>query len=112
MKRAIEILSAPDGYLPFELEVRDPGHVRSVVTGYQAPSIIAPADGGKPPEVLMRPAPSLLFEVDPDRPPRRRKFVWLLAGKAVTYDGKLTFRATYIDEPTGMPMILYEATSK
>lgn len=112
MKRAIEILSTPEGYVPFELEVREPGIVRAVVTGFQAPSIVAPADGAKPPEMLMRPTASLMFEVDPEQGTRLRKYIWLLAGKAVSYPGKLTFRATYVDETTGMPMILYEAHGK
>lgn len=112
MKRAIEILSVPDGYTPFKLEIRDPGVVRGVVTGYEAPSIVAPADGGKPPELLMRPKPSIMFEVDPDAKPRTRHFVWLVAGKMVTYPGQLVFRGTYVDEPTGMPALLYETISK
>jgi hypothetical protein len=51
----------------------------------------------------------LVFEVDPDGEPRKRSFVWLPAGKALEYPGDLKFLYTYVDEPTGMPLILYEA---
>ena len=110
MKRAIEILNSPsEGYLPFVLEVKAPGTLRAILTGYTPPSSIIPAHMGRPPEAEMKPTPALVFEVDPDGEPHKRSFVWLPAGKALDFPGALVFVATYVDEPTGMPLILYEA---
>ena len=112
MKRAIEILNSPErGYVPFVLEVKEPGVLRSILTGYEPPSTIIPANMGKPPEAEMRPMPALVFEVDPDGKVRKRSFVWLPAGKALDYKGILTFCYTYVDEQTGMPLFLYEAVA-
>jgi len=110
MKRALEILNSPnDNYAPFDLEVRDPGILRTIVTGYAPPSsIIAPASG-QPPQAEMKPSPALVFEVDPSAEMRKRAFVWLPAGKALEFAGDLDFLATYVDEVTGMPLFLYEA---
>jgi hypothetical protein len=110
MKRAIEILPSPnDNYAPFDLEVRDPGVLRSVLTGYEPPSSIIPASMGKPPQAEMKPVAALVFEVCPDSETRKRSFVWLPAGKALDFPGVLLFCAMYVDETTGMPLILYEA---
>jgi len=112
MKRAIEILNSPsNGYTPFSLEVKAPGVLRTVLTGYEPPSTIIPASMGKPPEAEMSPIPALVFEVDPDGVPVKRSFVWLPAGKALEYEGTLIFVGTYVDERTGMPLMLYEAIS-
>ena len=67
---------------------------------------------GRPPEVELKPKPALVFEVDPDAKTRKRSFVWLLPGTAVDYPGKLTYLHHYIDETTGAPFFLYEATEK
>lgn len=110
MKRALEILSTPTtDYTPFALEVKDPGVLRTILTGYEPPSSIIPTSMGQPPAAEMTARPALVFEVDPDAKPRKRSFVWLPAGKALEYPGDLKFLATYVDEPTGMPLILYEA---
>lgn len=109
MKRAIEILPAPKGYAPFDLEVKDPGIVRRIVTAFEEPSMIIPAAMGKPPVAEMQPVPGIVFEVDPDGEPRIHSFVWLPAGKALAYPGELVFREAYVDEPSGMPLFLYEA---
>ena len=110
MNRAIEILNSPnDGYTPFTLEVKAPGILRTVLTGYEPPSSIIPATMGKPPQAEMRPVPALVFEVDPEGASSLRSFVWLPAGKALKFPGCLTYLATYVDETTGMPLFLYEA---
>lgn len=109
MKRAIEIMPAPKGYAPFNLEVKKPGTVRAIVTAFEEPSTIIPASMGKPSEIAMQPLPGIVFEIDPDGLLELRHFVWLPAGKALEFPGELKFRATYVDEPTGMPLILYEA---
>lgn len=110
MKRAIDVLPCPsDGYAPFKLDVKAPGLVRAVLTAYAPPSTIIAASLGKPPEAEMRPIPSIMFEIDPEAESVVRNFVWLPAGKALEFPGRLEFRATYVDEPTGMPLILYEA---
>lgn len=112
MKRAIEILPAPKGYAPFDLDVKKPGIVRAIVTAFDEPSTIIPASMGKPPVAEMQPLPGIVFEVDPDGEPFNRSFVWLPAGNALEYPGTLEFRASYVDEPTGMPLFLYEAVKK
>lgn len=110
MKRAIEILPCPSkDYAPFDVEVKEPGIVRGVVTAFEEPNMVIPASMGKPPVAEMKPIPGIMFEIDPDAKERKRHFVWLPAGKALEFPGKLEFRATYVDEPTGMPLILYEA---
>lgn len=109
MKRAIDILPSLPGYVPFDVKVKEPGIVRGVVTGFEPPSLVIPASMGKPPEAEMKPLAAVMFEVDPDGEERKRHFLWLPAGKAVNFDGELKFRATYVDESTGMPLILYEA---
>lgn len=109
MKRALEILNSPnDNYAPFELEVRDPGVLRSILTGYEPPSSIIPASMGTPPQVEMKPVAALVFEVCPDSAARKRSFIWLPAGKTLEFPGTLLFCATYVDEVTGMPLVLYE----
>lgn len=109
MKRAIEILPAPKGYAPFDMDVKKPGTVRTVVTAFEQPSSIIPSSMGKAPQTDMQPLPGIVFEVDPDAATEKRHFVWLPAGQALEYPGELKFRGTYVDEPTGMPLILYEA---
>lgn len=109
MKRAIEILPAPKGYEPFDLEVRDPGTVRRIVTAFEEPNMVIPASMGKPPVAEMQPVPGIVFEVDPDAKTRKRHFVWLPAGKAVEYPTELKYRDSYVDETTGTPLFLYEA---
>jgi hypothetical protein len=110
MKRAIEVLNSPNGdYTPFVLEVKAPGTLRTILTGYEPPSTIIPASMGKPPEAEMKPLPALVFEVDPDGVPHKRSFVWLPAGKALEFPGALIYTATYVDERSGMPLFLYEA---
>jgi len=109
MKRAIEILPAPKGYAPFDLEVRKPGVVRRIVTAFEEPSSIIPASMGKPPVAEMQPVPGIVFEVDPDEEMAKRHFVWLPAGKALEFPGTLVYVDTYVDEPTGQPLFLYEA---
>ena len=110
MKRALEILNSPEkAYAPFSVEVKDPGNLRVVLTGYAPPSSIISATAGQAPQAEMQPFPAFVFEVDPDAELRKRSFVWLPAGKALEYPGTLEFRATYVDEPTGMPLLLYEA---
>jgi len=110
MKRAIEVLSSPnDSYSPFTLEVKDPGVLRTILTGYEPPSSIIPASMGQPPAAEMIARPALVFEVDPDTTPRKRSYVWLPAGKALEYPGDLKFLYSYVDEATGMPLFLYEA---
>jgi hypothetical protein len=112
MKRAIEILNSPSSdYTPFVLEVKEPGVLRTILTGYEPPSTIIPASMGKPPEAEMIPLPALVFEVDPEGKPHKRSFVWLPAGKALDFAGALIFAATYVDERTGMPLMLYEAVA-
>lgn len=110
MKRALEIVNSPEkAYASFSIEVKEPGNLRVVLTGYAPPSSIIAASVGQPPQAEMQPFPAFVFEVDPDASPRKRSFVWLPAGQALEYPGELQFRATYVDEPTGMPLILYEA---
>lgn len=109
MKRAIEIMPVSADYKPFDLEVKKPGTLRNVVTGFPEPSSIIPASMGRPPEVDMKPHPALMFEVDPDGEVEKRSFVWLPAGKALDFKGELKWRAHYVDEPTGLPLFLYEA---
>ena len=110
MKRAIEILNSPTSdYTPFSLEVKAPGVLRTILTGYEPPSTIIPASMGQPPQTEMKPIPAFVFEVDPDGAPCKRTFVWVPAGKALDFAGVLTFQATYVDEATGMPLMLYEA---
>lgn len=109
MKRAIEIIPAKPGYVPFDLNVKEPGIVRNVVTGYEPPSTIIPASMGKPPEAEMKPLAAIVFEIDPDGVEKKRSFVWLPAGKALEYPGTLEWRANYVDEVTGTPLFLYEA---
>lgn len=109
MKRAMDIIPAKPGYEPFEIDVKEPGIVRSVVTGFEPPNMIIPASMGKPPQAEMKPLAAIVFEIDPEGETRKRHFVWLPAGKALNYEGNLEFRAMYIDEVTGMPLILYEA---
>jgi hypothetical protein len=112
MKRAIEVLNSPNNnYTPFTLEVKAPGTLRTILTGYEPPSTIIPASMGKPPEAEMKPLPALVFEVDPDGEPHKRSFVWLPAGKALEFPGALIYAATYVDERTGMPLFLYEAVA-
>ena len=110
MKRAIEIIPAKPGYVPFDLDVKEPGIVRNVVTGYEPPSTIIPASMGKPPEAEIKPLAAIVFEVDPDGAEKKRSFVWLPAGKALEYPGALEWRANYVDEATGTPLFLYEAS--
>ncbi len=109
MKRAIEILPASTDYKPFDLEIKKPGTVRTIVTAYEEPSSIIPASMGKAPQVELKPVPGIVFEVDPDEKVEKRHFVWLPAGAALEYPGELKFRGTYVDETTGRPLILYEA---
>lgn len=110
MKRAIEILNAPtSGYVPFTLEVKEPGMLRTILTGWEPPSTIIPASMGTPPQAEMKPIPAFVFEVDPDGASRERTFVWVPAGKALDFAGVLLFQATYVDETSGMPLMLYEA---
>lgn len=111
MKRAIEIIPAPKGYAPFDLEVKEPGTVRRIVTAFEEPNMVIPATMGKPPVAEMQPVPGIVFEVDPDGKTKTRHFVWLPAGKAVEFPGELKFRDSYVDEPSGMPLFLYEAVS-
>lgn len=109
MKRAIDILPSLPGYVPFDVKVKEPGTVRGVVTGFEPPSLVIPASMGKPPESEMKPLAAVMFEVDPDGAEKMRHFLWLPAGSAVNFPGELKFRATYVDEVTGTPLILYEA---
>jgi hypothetical protein len=110
MKRAIEILHAPsDGYAPFSLEIHEPGLLRTVLTGYQPPSSIIPASMGKAPVAEMKAVPALVFEIDPEAATRVRSFVWLPAGRALSFEGVLVFCSIYVDEGTGMPLMLYES---
>lgn len=112
MKRAIVIHKVPDnGYLAFSLEVRAPGILRTILTGYEPPSAIITAATGTPADVAMVPSPALVFEVDPEGALVKRAFVWLPAGKALTYEGTLTFVGTYVEERTGLPLLLYEAST-
>lgn len=113
MKRAIDIMHTPiTGYRPFELEVKTPGLLRTILTGYQPPDMVIPASMGRAPEAEMKPTPALVFEVDPEGDVRKRSFVWLPAGAALDYPGELEFRSTYVDEASGMPLFLYEAVPK
>jgi hypothetical protein len=109
MKRAIEIIPAPKGYVPFDLEVKDPGTIRRIVTAFEEPNLVIPASMGRPPQAEMQPVPGIVFEVDPDAKARIRHFMWLPGGKAVEFAGELKFRESYVDEPTGTPLFLYEA---
>jgi hypothetical protein len=111
MKRAIEIIPAPKGYEPFTMEVKNPGIMRRIVTAFEEPNMVIPASMGKPPMAEMQPVPGLVFEVDPEGKPEVHHFVWLPAGKALDFPGKLVFRDSYVDEPSGMPLFLYEAIS-
>jgi hypothetical protein len=111
MKRAIEILPSKPGYEPFQLEVQEPGIVRGVVTGFEEPSKIllgGDVGGAKPQE--LKPLAAVMFEVDPDREKKIRNFIWLPAGMKLNYPNKLEFRATYVDEVTGTPLLLFEAS--
>lgn len=109
MQRAIE--SHPvESYEPFELSVTMPGRLRRIVTGFKEPNLIIPAEMGKPPAAEMKPIPVLMFEVDPEKPTAKRKFVWLPTGVKLNYPGKLEFLDSYVDETTGQPLFLYEAT--
>lgn len=107
MRRAIE-LHPVESYEPFDLEVTQPGVLRRIVTGIKPPSTIIMAEMGKPPVAEATPIPILMFEVDPEQPVAKRKFMWLPTQTRLDFPGKLEFRDTYIDEPTGAPLILYE----
>lgn len=113
MKRAIEIYPTSGDFLPFELEVNDPALVRTiVVAGIEVSRIIVASTMGAAPQVQMQAVPALAIEVNPDGIRRKRSFVWLSAGKAVEYPGKLEYQASYIDEATGCPYFLYEANPR
>ena len=107
MKRAIDILDPGNlDYSPFTIMVREPGKLRGIMTAAKQASTIITADMGKP-EVV--PVPALMFEIDPDKPERERKFVWLPASRQLTFEGNLEYRDKYTDPKTGEPFFLYEA---
>lgn len=108
MQRAMESHPVP-GYDPFDLEVTMPGKLRRIVTGFDEPSRVIPASMGKPPVAEMKPIPVLIFEIDPEKPRAKRKFIWLPMGTKLTYPGKVEFLDSYVDETTGQPLFLYEA---
>jgi hypothetical protein len=109
MKRAIEIIPSKPGYVPFDVDVKEPGIVRNVVTGFEEPNMVIPASMGKPPVAELKPLAAIAFEIDPDGEEKKRHFVWLPAGKALEFPGTLEWRANYVDETTGTPLFLYEA---
>jgi hypothetical protein len=111
MKRALKTINPPTAaYTPFTLDVETPGTLRAILTGYEPPPTVITSTAGTTPADML-PIPVLLFEVDPDAAVVKRNFVWLPAGKAIHYAGTLTFAGTYVDERTGMPLVLYEATA-
>jgi hypothetical protein len=111
MQRAIEAHPV-ETYEPFELEVTLPGRLRRIVTGLQEPNRIIPAEMGKAPTAEMRPYPVLMFEIDPEKPKAKRKFIWMPAGVKLNFPGKLEYLDSYIDEPTGQPLFLYEVVKE
>lgn len=109
MQRAIEVLpSSETGYKPFKVEVKAPGTLRRILTAYEPPSTIIAASTGKPPEAEMKAVPALVFEVDPHGEMITRSYVWLPGGAALNYPGTLEFRESYVDDASGMPLLLYE----
>lgn len=89
----------------FEFDVRDPGRPIHTFIEFEQQNLLLP---GKP---KMNAVPSVVLEVNPSAPPRRRRFLMIPVDTQVDYPGELAFFAAFTNPHTGSIAALYEIVS-
>lgn len=99
MKRAIVMIELPKGKREFEIEIPEPGIVHNFVMGVRMKKTLIAQAGGQAGQMAEE-VPSIMVEVDPDAPLRKRKFVVLEMMQIVEAE-KIRYLATTMSQANG-----------
>jgi hypothetical protein len=105
MRKAIVSLELPPAVRTLVVEVQDPGIVRGFLTGIRQKPVLV-GNGNQ----VVEEVPTLLVEVDPDAPKRKRSFLIVDTNEVIENSSGLVF-VTYITSRTGKVYHLFENTN-
>lgn len=88
---------------PVEIEINGPGIVRGTMLSVKQTSLVVASPDA--PQVTL--VPTILFEIDPDAPKKKRTFAILPVNKTIESQNQLEYRGHFL-YPDGNIFFLYE----